>query len=117
MKLILAETSEIAAALTAAELIATAGRYLRPLRHDSGTGIREELAGLRLVARLAADGSAGHAWTRSDGDGSEQTIWWSFFRTTSQPLLQRELDVYLASPPGQELLRIRAADDGYEVAC
>jgi hypothetical protein len=104
MKLILAETSEIAAALTAAELIATAGRYLRPLGHDNGTGITEQLEGLRLVARLAADGSAGTAWTRSDGDGSERTIWWSFFRTTNQQLLQRELAVFLASPAGQDLL-------------
>jgi hypothetical protein len=104
MKLILAETSEIAAALTATELIATAGRYLRPLRHDNGTGITEQLEGLRLVARLAADGSAGTAWTRSDGDGPERTIWWSFFRTTSQELLRRELAVFLASPAGQELL-------------
>jgi hypothetical protein len=118
MKLILAETSELTAALTAAELIATAGRYLRPLSHDhGGTGIREQLEGLRLVACLAADGSAGDAWTRFDGDGCEQTIWWSFFRTTSQPLLQRELAVYLASPAGRALLRLGEDGDGYEVAC
>jgi hypothetical protein len=117
MKLILAETSELTAALTMAELIATAGRYLRPLRHDRGTGIKERIDGLRLVARLAADGSAGTAWTRPDGHGPGRTIWWSFFRTTSQPLLQRELAVYLASPAGQDLLRGCAAEDDYEVAC
>jgi hypothetical protein len=95
-----------------------AGRYLRPLSHDhGGTGIREQLEGVRLVARLAADGSAGTAWTRSDGDGPERTIWWSFLRTTSQPLLQRELAVYLASPAGRALLCMREDGDDYEVAC
>lgn len=117
MKLILAETSELTAALTAAELIATAGRYLRPLSHDHGTGIREKLEGLRLVACLAADGSAGAAWTRSDGDGPERTIWWSFFRTTNQELLQRELAAFLASPAGEALLRMAAGEDELEVAC
>jgi hypothetical protein len=60
------------------------------------------------VARLAADGSAGAAWTRSDGAGGERTVWWSFFRAADQPALQRELAVFLASPAGRELLRLRA---------
>jgi hypothetical protein len=109
MKPILAETSEISAALSAAELIAGAGRYLRPLRHDDGTGTREQLAGLRLLERLAADGSAGSAWSRSRGAGAGQTVWWSFFRVTSRPLLRRELAAFKASPPGQALLRERLA--------
>jgi hypothetical protein len=109
MKLILAETSEIAAALSAAELIADAGCYLRPLRHDDGTGTREQLEGLRLLERLAADGSAGTAWSRSRGDGAGQTVWWSFFRVTSRPLLRRELAAFKASAAGQALLRERLA--------
>lgn len=117
MKLILAETSELTAALSATELITTAGRYLRPLDHDSGTGLLEQLDGLRLVACLAADGSAGDAWTRPDGDGRQRTIWWSFFRATDVELLRRELAAFLASPAGRELLGRRAADDDLEVAC
>jgi len=110
MKPILAETSEMAAALTAAELIASAGRYTRPLRHDDGTGTREQLEGLRLLERLVAEGSAGSAWSRSRGDGAGQTVWWSFFRVTSRPLLQRQLAAFKASPRGQALLRERLAD-------
>jgi hypothetical protein len=111
MKLILAETPELTAALSIAELIASAGRYLRPLRHDGGTGLREQLDALRLVASLAVDGSAGDAWTRA-GSGEEPIRWWSFFRTTDQQLLQRELAAFLASPAGAELLRLRAAEAG-----
>jgi hypothetical protein len=105
MKTIIAQTSELSAALTAAELITSAGRYLRPLCDDLGTGTAERIAGLELVARLIRDGSAGHA--RSEVDPVTEAAhlaWWSFFRVTSRRELSRQLVAYLATRAGAELL-------------
>jgi hypothetical protein len=105
MKTIIAQTSELSAALTAAELITSAGRYVRPLSDDDGTGTAERIAGLELVARLIRDGSAGDA--RSEVDPVTETAhlaWWSFFRVTSRSELARQLVAYLATCAAAELL-------------
>ena len=105
MKTIIAQTSELSAALTAAELITSAGRYVRPLSDDDGTGTSERIAGLELVARLIRDGSAGDA--RSEVDPVTETAhlaWWSFFRVTSRSELARQLVAYLATRAAAELL-------------
>jgi hypothetical protein len=105
MKTIIAQTSELSAALTAAELITAAGRYLRPLSDDEGTGAAERIAGLELIARLIRDGSAGHARSRVDPvTGTARLEWWSFFRVTSRRELHRQLVAYLATRAGAELL-------------